>query len=61
MPRALHDIANVLPLTYAVDAMQRVTTEATISHGAYKDVGVVLAFAVAAIVLGAATLRRQTK
>lgn len=61
MPRVLHDIANVLPLTYAVDAMQRVTTQATISHDSYKDIGIILAFAVAAIVLGAATLRRQTK
>lgn len=61
MPRALHDIANLLPLTYAVDAMQRVSMEATISHTSYKDIGIILAFAVAAIMLGAATLRRQTK
>lgn len=61
MPQALHDIANVLPLTYAVDAMQHVTTQATISHDSYKDIAIIMTFAVAAIVLGAATLRRQTK
>lgn len=61
MPRVLHDIAQVLPLTYAVDAMQRVTTEATISSDNYKDITIVAAFVVAAIVLGAATLRRQAK
>jgi ABC-2 type transport system permease protein len=61
MPRVLHDIANVLPLTYAVKAMQRVSIESNITSAAWHDVLVVLAFAIAAIVLGAATLRRQTK
>jgi ABC-2 type transport system permease protein len=61
LPRALHDIANCLPLTYAVDAMQRVSSEANLSRTAYHDILVVLAFAVAAVLLGAATLRRQTK
>jgi hypothetical protein len=41
--------------------MQRVSMEATISYTSYKDIGIILAFAVAAIMLGAATLRRQTK
>lgn len=61
MPRVLHDIANVLPLTYAVKAMQRVSVESNVSTAAWHDVLVVVAFAIAAIVLGAATLRRQTK
>jgi len=61
MPRVLHDIANVLPLTYAVKAMQRVSVESNVSAAAWHDILVVVAFAVAAIVLGAATLRRQTK
>lgn len=61
MPRALHDIANFLPLTYAVNAMQRVSVEVSPSQTAYHDVLVVLGFAIAAILLGAATLRRQTK
>ena len=61
LPRALHAVANCLPLTYAVDAMQHLTTQAGISHVLQRDIVVVLAFAVAAIILGAATLRRQTK
>ncbi len=61
LPTVLHWIANCLPLTYAVDAMNRVTAEAILSRRAYVDIVVVLAFTVVAILLGAATLRRQTK
>lgn len=61
LPRALHDIANCLPLTYAVNAMQRVSNEATVSSTTWHDILVVLAFAIGAVLLGAATLRRQTK
>lgn len=61
MPRVLHDIANCLPLTYAVSAMQRVSTEAHVSSATYHDILVVLGFAAAAVLLGAATLRRQTR
>jgi len=61
LPRVLEVIAHVLPLTYAVDAMQLVTREASPSSQAYGDVLIVLAFAVAAVFLGAITLRRRTK
>lgn len=61
MPRLLHGIANVLPLTYAVSAMQHVSSDATISSSAWHDIIVVVAYAAAAVLLGAATLRRQTK
>lgn len=61
LPDALHAISNCLPLTYAVKAMQAVTSETTISGGTYRDVLVVAAFALAAVLLGAATLRRRVK
>ncbi len=61
LPSALHVIANCLPLTYAVKAMQRLATEATVNGAAYGDVLIVLAFVVASILIGAATLRRRTK
>lgn len=61
LPRVLHDIAQCLPLTYAVDAMQRLAGTSTIGHELYRDVVVILVFAIAAIILGATTLRRQTK
>ncbi|MGF7228678.1 MAG: ABC transporter permease [Candidatus Saccharibacteria bacterium] len=60
LPRALHDVALCLPLTYAVDAMTRITHEATVSATTYHDVCIIVGFAVAAIMLGAATLRRRT-
>jgi ABC transporter DrrB family efflux protein len=61
LPSVLEFIANLLPLTYAVEAMGQVTRHAAISGEAVADVIVVLGFALAAIVLGAITLRRQTK
>lgn len=61
MPDVLESIAYFLPLTYAVDALQRVTMEVDLSSEAWRDVGVVLGFIVVAIVLGAATLKRRTK
>lgn len=61
MPRILHDIANCLPLTYAVDAMQRVSVEASVSTSAWNDILVVIGFGFAAILFGAATLRRRTR
>ncbi len=65
MPDVLSAISDVLPLSYAVDAM---TSVATVSGSAlgevtsevWQDIGVVAAFAVAALALGAATLRRRT-
>jgi ABC-2 type transport system permease protein len=61
LPTPLHWLANCLPLTYAVDALQRVAREATISGHILRDVAVVAGFAVVAVLLGAATLRRRTK
>lgn len=61
LPTPLHWAANILPLRYAVDAMSRVAGDPALSHRTYLDLCVVLAFALIAILLGAATLRRQTK
>lgn len=61
LPSVLEAVASVLPLTYAVDAMQLISRQATVSGEIITDLLVVLAFAAAAIILGAATLRRRTK
>jgi ABC-2 type transport system permease protein len=59
MPPVLEAISDVLPLSYAVDAMQTLTrTSAT--GDVWGDVLVVACFAVAGLALGAATLRRRT-
>jgi ABC-2 type transport system permease protein len=49
-----------LPLSYAVDAMQRVQESASLTSSLTLDVAVICAFILAAIGLGAATLRRRT-
>lgn len=60
LPDILERIAYFLPLTYAVDALNRVAVEADLSSEAWRDAWVVLGFVVAALVLGALTLRRKT-
>ena len=59
MPGVLEAISNVLPLSYAVDAMQELVGAADTGE-VWRSVVVVLCFAVAALGLGAATLRRRT-
>ena len=59
MPDVLHALSDVLPLSYAVDAMTRLTTTADTSD-VVADLAVVVAFAAAAVALGSLTLRRRT-
>ncbi len=59
MPAVLELISNALPLSYAVDAMQELTGAAD-QGVVWRDVGVVLGFALTGLTLGAATLRRRT-
>jgi ABC-2 type transport system permease protein len=59
LPGVLEAISNVLPLSYAVDAMKElVATDAT--GEVWRDLAVVFGFALVALGLGAATLRRRT-
>jgi ABC-2 type transport system permease protein len=65
MPRLLEVVSDVLPLSYAVDAMTSVSTTAGsgfggVDAGVWSDIVVVLAFTVGGLVLGAGTLRRRT-
>ena len=58
--RALEIAARFLPLTYAYDALDRVTRRDLVDAGLAADAGVVLGVTVFALALGAATLRRRT-
>jgi ABC-2 type transport system permease protein len=60
-PDWLQVISNVLPLTYAVDALREVMLKgADLAWGSIRlDLAVIAAFCVAAIVAAAATLRRE--
>jgi ABC-2 type transport system permease protein len=60
LPDVLRTISDALPLSYAVDAMRTLTTNPAGTGDVLADVLIVLAFALGAIALGAATLRRRT-
>jgi ABC-2 type transport system permease protein len=59
MPNVLGFISDLLPLSYAVDAMRGVARDTALS-GIWGDLGIVVAFAVAGLALGAVTLRRKS-
>ncbi len=59
LPTFLEKVSDVLPLSYAVDAMQHLTTSASTAD-VWRDVAIVAGFALAGLALGAATLRRRT-
>ena len=59
LPSVLHAVSDVLPLSYAVDAMTTLTrTSAT--GDVWRDLAVVVAFVLGGLGLGSATLRRRT-
>ena len=60
MQTVLHAISDALPLSYAVDAMTRITANTGVSTLELRDLAIVLAAALLALALGAATLRRRT-
>jgi ABC-2 type transport system permease protein len=60
MARALEVVSWALPLTYAYDALDRVTHQGTGGAPLARDVGVVVGATMLALVLGALTLRRRT-
>ncbi|MFF0450642.1 ABC transporter permease [Streptomyces sp. NPDC004609] len=60
MQPALEAISDVLPMSYAVDAMAQVQRHADATGDFIRDVLVVAACALLVLALGAATLRRRT-
>ena len=59
LPDVLDTVSDVLPLSYAVDAMQTLVASAQTAD-VWGDLGIVAAFVLAGLALGAATLRRRT-
>ena len=59
LPDVLEAISDVLPLSYATDAMQHLARFASTGE-VWQDLAVVAGYAVAGLALGAATLRRRT-
>ena len=60
MPDWLHWVSNALPASYALEALQQVGRYPELTATTVRDVAIVIAFAVAALCLAAATLRRRT-
>jgi ABC transporter DrrB family efflux protein len=60
MPDVLYAISDWLPLSHAIDALSAVARDSEDSAWVATRIGIILAFAVAAIAVGAITLRRRT-
>jgi ABC-2 type transport system permease protein len=60
LPDWLQWISNVLPASYALEALQQVGAHTELTSIAIRDIAVVIGFAVLALGLAAATLRRRT-
>jgi ABC-2 type transport system permease protein len=60
MGAVLEAISWLLPLSYAVDAMQRITVDAGVAARTVVDIAVVTGAICLSVALGAATLRRRT-
>ncbi|MGB3186987.1 MAG: ABC transporter permease [Ornithinimicrobium sp.] len=60
LPDVLHAISAVLPLSYSVDAINDVTADPTWTADLTLNALIVTAFALGALILGAATLRRRS-
>ncbi|ART69659.1 antibiotic ABC transporter permease [Mycobacterium dioxanotrophicus] len=60
LPEWLQWISNVLPASYALEALQQVGSHPDLTAIAARDIAVVVGFAALALGLAAATLRRRT-
>lgn len=60
LPGWLEAVSNVLPLSYAVSALQEVSKHPGATGEMWRDIAIVALFATAALCLAAATLRRRT-
>jgi ABC-2 type transport system permease protein len=56
----LSGLSDVMPLSYAVDAIKLVTSSTQVSAEMVRDMGIVFGCILVALLLGAATLRRRT-
>jgi ABC-2 type transport system permease protein len=60
MAEALQWVASALPLTYAIEAMEQVTTQTAVTGTYLRDAVVIVAIVLVALLVGAGTLRRRT-
>jgi ABC-2 type transport system permease protein len=60
MATVLRWLSDVFPLTYAVDGMQRLSVDGTVTSDVVRDLVVVAVASLLALALGAATLQRRS-
>ncbi len=60
LPSVLSWLSDILPLSYAVDAMKAVQASADPGGEVLRNLGIILGFVVVALLLGSLTLRRRT-
>jgi ABC-2 type transport system permease protein len=60
LPDLLEKIAYCLPLTYAVDALNGVVNNTTITAEMWRDVEAIIGFSIVALLLASMTLRRRS-
>lgn len=56
----LNPISDVLPLSYAVDVLQRVSVETAVSGETWTKIGIVWAFVIGSVIVGSLTLKRRS-
>jgi ABC-2 type transport system permease protein len=61
LPGVLKPISDALPLSYAVDAMKTISTNADPLGDVLPDLGIIAAWIVGGLILGSFTLRRRTQ
>ncbi len=61
MSKILQWFADIMPLTYSVDAMKQVTLSSKWTFTHTKDLLIVLSFSIFALILGSITIKRQRK
>ena len=59
MTKPLQWFGDIMPLTYSVDAMKQVTDNSSWTANLSRDLIIVACFAIAALILGSVTIRRQ--
>lgn len=59
MAKGLQWLSDIFPVTYSVDAMRQVSQHSQWTNALTKDLVIVIAFTVAALILASITIRRQ--
>jgi ABC-2 type transport system permease protein len=61
MPEFLELVAHMLPLTYAIDALNEIVFNVEVTAQAWRDLWIVVIFMIVAVLLAALTLRRKVE